>query len=93
MRTYRTIESRCPVCRTELSAATSTEDVPTRGPWPGDFSLCFDCGAMLRYDDLSRPRLATVDDQLEILMAQPDDFWRMKRLHLAIQRRIKREKA
>lgn len=40
----------CPVCFTTLDAA-STIDGDTNPPVPGDFTVCLNCSAILRYDD------------------------------------------
>lgn len=45
----------CPVCRHELDGWTNTAG--KRSPEPGDWNLCFDCAAMLRFDRDSTGKL------------------------------------
>jgi hypothetical protein len=44
----RTPLSPCPVCDTQIDAATAAFSM--QSPNPGDFSICVECGAVLRYD-------------------------------------------
>ncbi len=41
------VDRCCPFCGRLLDAATSLEHVDA--PKPGDFTVCFDCGALLRF--------------------------------------------
>lgn len=48
METTRTPETQCPSCQCSIDAATAlTEDVT---PSPGDFTVCIQCAAILRFD-------------------------------------------
>ena len=56
----------CPECESVLDAATINEDGAV--PSPGDWSVCFECGAILRFTDDLRMRLAEDTD-----LASTDD--------------------
>lgn len=43
--------SECPVCRYEMDAATCVEREKAE-PSAGDFSVCLNCGEMLRFNDI-----------------------------------------
>lgn len=60
MRTTTTPTSRCPACGYVIDRASSVEGDAT--PTPGDFSVCMDCGAVLRFDAALRVRLASGDE-------------------------------
>lgn len=41
---------KCPICDYKLDGATSMED-PQIKPKPGDIGICFNCGALLQYEE------------------------------------------
>jgi hypothetical protein len=43
----------CPHCNYELTAATPHDGGPDK-PRPGDWSVCFSCGGLLRFDGCLR---------------------------------------
>lgn len=55
--------ARCPVCFVLQNAATQVDNQFIR-PQPGDFSLCFSCGAALRFGPKLELELAPTFDEL-----------------------------
>ena len=51
MKTYRADHGRCPTCNTILDASTSTKKKSSRGPNPGDYTICIECLTWLVYKD------------------------------------------
>jgi len=65
MRTTPTPPSACPGCKRPLQAASSAGNSV---PEPGDFSVCFDCGQILRFaQDLT----ATAAAESELSLLEP----------------------
>jgi hypothetical protein len=50
-------EDHCPNCGSEMCRASSRETKAP--PTPGDWLICIDCGALLRWGDAHKLRLAT----------------------------------
>jgi len=79
----RTPDALCPVCGYHMDHAAS---VGTKAkPTPGDFSLCLDCGAFLRFDKTLQLVLAT-DAELESDL-NPKSFATAKRAQNLIRKR------
>jgi hypothetical protein len=70
--------NRCPHCGYKTDAATAVNEAETRAPEPGDFSVCFGCGEINKFDDhmalikVSATTLATADEDVrdELFLAQ-----------------------
>ena len=60
-KSYRMPESFCPTCGHRLDGATDTVS-GARKPMPGDFSACFYCGEMLRFNAELKLVLMEKDD-------------------------------
>lgn len=58
----------CPKCGIKLDMATGA--VGEAKPEPGDFSMCIECGALLRFDDTLHSRIATAADIGEMSMPE-----------------------
>lgn len=50
--------TKCPSCGYKLDAATCPDDESKR-PQPGDLSVCFNCTAILSFDERLKPVTAT----------------------------------
>ena len=59
--------NRCPACKGLLDAATSLDD--SDRPQPGDISVCFNCAAILEFDENMKLILASE----EIMAGLPAD--------------------
>jgi hypothetical protein len=63
-------DSRCPSCGKKIDAATHLEEHVR--PKPGDFTVCFGCAVLLRFDQNLRPGpldekdLAALDNSPEL---------------------------
>ena len=58
---YRTQILHCPWCDAEMDAATSI-DPGSRAPQPGDFTVCFHCAQITRFDaDLQMAKVTDAD--------------------------------
>lgn len=42
--------SECPICLADLNRASNAEGGVTQAPAPGDYSVCWSCGTILRFD-------------------------------------------
>lgn len=54
----------CPNCGYKFDTASNLTGKVS--PKPGDFTLCFNCGVLLRFDAQRRPRALTLDDVAEL---------------------------
>jgi hypothetical protein len=81
--------ARCPHCLKLQNAATHVENEPVR-PEPGDFSLCFDCGAPLRFG--AALELVPCGDLDDLVAAGELDVEQVAGLRL-MQARIRRRAA
>ena len=71
---HRIPESACLGCGYKIDASGSPDGRPTKGPQPGNLSICLRCGAVMAYaEDLSL-RPLTDDEVREI--SQDDDAMR-----------------
>src|SRR6516162_2557906 len=50
MITHKVPPSTCPVCGTQMDAATAVEDPDGSGPEPGSLGVCWYCATILEYD-------------------------------------------
>jgi hypothetical protein len=64
IRTFDAVPSLCPVCSYFVNAATTVTGV-TR-PAPGDFTVCWGCGTVLRFDSRLRPVQLTNADWMDV---------------------------
>jgi hypothetical protein len=55
-------DANCPTCGHAFSAASNALD-NERGPRPGDWSICIECGGVLAFDASLRPRALTEAEQ------------------------------
>lgn len=55
----------CPVCGHIFDSATLAGKGDQR-PGPGDYSMCIECGEVLRFDDNMVERRADLNDMLEL---------------------------
>jgi hypothetical protein len=55
-------DAKCPACGQAFSAASNALD-NERGPRPGDWSICIECGTVLAFDKRLRPRALTEAEQ------------------------------
>ena len=60
MKTTRVPDHRCPVCRAELSAASSI--APDEVPEPGDWTVCIACTVILIFNPEMTVRLPLADE-------------------------------
>ena len=72
--------SRCPCCGYLMNAASSVDD-NTHAPVPGDYSVCLQCGAFLRFG--SRLRLGRIS-KLEMEQMDADTLMELSRVQRAI---------
>lgn len=70
----------CPACGHPLNRASSVDDQP-EAPSPGDFSLCAECGELLRINAEHRTELAPDDwqsilspDQVQAILAVQEEI-------------------
>ncbi len=71
----------CPVCHGYLDAAGPITNAKVQ-PKPGDYSLCINCGALLRFDPGMRLQVVPDDDLLEL---PKGDVERLRRVQEMIQ--------
>lgn len=62
MQTTDTPVSLCPECNYKLECASAAESTPS----PGDWALCFNCGAALQFDEELRQVRPTVEVPEEV---------------------------
>lgn len=55
----------CPTCGYKLDAASHLEDQTVR-PSPGDFTVCFNCAGLLRFDEDCQPVSTVATDLLDL---------------------------
>lgn len=99
MRTTETPASACPSCGATLDAAASPVE---ESPRPGDYSVCFECAAPLRYTDDMGLRLLTLGEvdrmepdtsaQLQSLRDMIREHRRIVRLQEAMQDALRHER-
>jgi hypothetical protein len=65
METAHPAPGKCPHCGHRFDLASGVTDL-TAKPSPGDFSLCIQCGRILRFDAQLSPQALTLDDATEI---------------------------
>ena len=59
--------SRCPKCNMAATGAEGIMQGEARAPLPGDFSVCVNCGTVLRFDeDLKLVESSLVDAFMEL---------------------------
>ena len=81
-------ESFCPICKHVLDAVTGDGE---EGPADGDFSICFYCGEILRFEIKENTSLRTINmediqeikDQGDGVYDQLYQYQRMVRLRIA----------
>lgn len=56
---HETRPSKCPDCGMVTDAASNADKGETAQPRPGDYSICFDCTALLVFDANLRLRFPT----------------------------------
>ncbi len=78
--TYRMHSRQCPQCLAWLDAATAVED-GTPKPDPGDLTVCFRCGCLLRFGDEMNLRILRSGD---LAMLHPEE----RSMLLALRARI-----
>lgn len=72
MQLYPTPMKRCPRCHEQLHGVFAV--LPSgepRPPKPGDFSVCPDCGLIIRFNDDMSLRVLTEQDQKD-MSSQPE---------------------
>lgn len=79
---------KCPQCSAELNAATVIED-PDLSASPGDFTVCFYCGEILRFDAQLHHQKVT---KQELKNLQETDLYTFVLLQKA-QKKIKQREA
>lgn len=91
MATHNAPLQKCPCCGMESNRATNPGDCDNP-PKPGDYSICFDCGAILRFNDdlISEP---VVDESLEFLKThQRETYDQISRVIVQLHNHKKRIK-
>jgi len=87
MKHHCVTKAECPRCFYQLDCAFAA-DASDDPPVPGDFTLCFKCGAILVFTDDLDVRPAT-DDDLEALEARErKELERAQRLLRAYRRQL-----
>ena len=81
----RTKATPCPACARVLDGATSVSG--DHSPCPGDFSVCFCCGELLRFDSERGLQLLRKLD-LVVLDAFPDLRCQARAAQLAVKRML-----
>lgn len=71
--TFRHKECYCPSCHYRLEASTAA-DGNTTAPESGDYSVCWDCAAILVFTDDLSVRLATQTELSEAEKWAPDKY-------------------
>lgn len=78
----------CPSCGAEHDGATNLGRFEERSPTHGDFSVCFECGATLRFESV-----AAFGNRLRLVAARPEELERLgkqgREQLLAVQTRIR----
>lgn len=69
------IPTACPACGYRLDAAMDAAGSDA-APGPGDFTVCFGCGAVLRYTDELGVRLVK-EDEIDALYLVDPEQWRL----------------
>jgi hypothetical protein len=65
MRSHRTIENKCPICRSLLDSVTGVDT--DEQPEPGDYSICGYCGSPLIFEeDLTVKAIKIIELPLDI---------------------------
>jgi hypothetical protein len=81
--------SHCPNCKELLTASEETREGGREGqPEPGDFSVCWYCGAILEYTPTLELVDARLDDLAEMLSEDPSQFHHLIAVRNSIQQRI-----
>lgn len=73
----------CPICRAHFDATSSPYN-PGAEPKPGDFSVCFYCGAVLRFGGGGRLRRAYVAELHQVGEDDPELFDKIGQLQNAV---------
>lgn len=76
MKTYKTKPDICPSCGNIQDAMTSKQS--KRKPNPGDFSICYNCGAINQLDESLIMVKAETSILLDFASKQPDLFLDMQ---------------
>lgn len=74
----RVRKSACPVCKYEMDAATCLSH-PESGPKAGDYSICIECAAVLRFGPGMELVEADKVDMAEMEYRQPREFAMLKK--------------
>jgi hypothetical protein len=86
------VQSPCPRCGQLLNGLTHASfNKPSPPGWvpkKGDFSICANCGAVLRFESDRRLRLADSADMLQLKNEDPKTFTLLGKMGAAAQQRI-----
>jgi hypothetical protein len=75
-------EQNCPACAKPISTASHLTEAVS--PKPGDFTICFNCGTVLRFRRELRIAPTTEDDMRRFMRRQPDAWRELVRLQRSI---------
>lgn len=81
MITTRVPPSDCPTCGARTDAATEAPAMRAR-PQPGDYSICFACGAICRFDATLRLVALDADERVpSYIVALAERLRRSRQVH------------
>jgi hypothetical protein len=64
MESHVTAKAECPECFYQVDRAAGLQD-PSLRPDPGDVTLCFNCGAILVFEEADQVRQPTEEERIE----------------------------
>ncbi len=82
MNQYELGADRCPACGENFGAATNVTS--TQPPPPGAFSVCFYCGALLRFRDDLTTRIASPEELAELCEREPEAWRALIKTRIAV---------
>jgi len=84
---FRHTESRCPQCNYKLDASTHIQGEQPGMPEDGDFSLCLNCGQVLRYGPNQLLRKANAVDIDELMRDSAEGWAQIEKAQMFIRKR------
>lgn len=79
--------SSCPSCGYHLDAASHTTDADTR-PTPGDYSVCINCGELLRFTEAMTVERLSGRELDDLETQEPEvyaELWKASRTIIAMR--------
>lgn len=74
---YHVAPATCPVCKAQHNAATEIDQQKKHAPQLGDWTVCIECAAILRFTADQRLRQPGVHELVTFRGSQPEEFARM----------------